>query len=235
VVYKTFAQIKSKVERMLDIEVEEFIQPQEFIDYVNDGIAYAEAEIHKLGLEDMYFLTKANIAMVNGQADYSLPANIYMNKIKSVQYLNGSTIYTIRRLRGPDMFEERDYINQYNSVTDFYKYLLRNDSAAQNVILELIPSSRETSSTNLTVWYIREANKWEDDETALCDLPQIAMQFLEQYVTCAVYDKEGHSNMVKAADDLEKIRTIMIATMEQMVADNETEVWKDMSHYRDMR
>lgn len=236
--YKTFAQIKAKVERELDLEVEEFVQPLEFIEYVNDGISECEAEIHKLGLEDEYYLTKAFLALVTGTEDYSLPAPIYMNKIRGVQYNDGgSTIYTIQRFRDSEnRFEDIDRINQYTSVTDYYKYLLRNDSAGAGVILQLVPPSRETSSQHVKVWYIREASKWSEADTTgagICDLPQIAIQFLYQYVKYRCYEKEGHPNTDAAAAGLMAIRTTMIATMEQMVPDNNNENIKDLSIYQD--
>lgn len=232
--YKTFSQIRAKVERELDIEVEEFIQPDEFIEYVNDGISIAEADIHKLGLEDEYFLTKYTLPLIQGQEDFSLPSPIYMNKIRAITYRYGSTIYTIERLRGPEKFENLERINQYNTITDFYKYLIRNDSAAAGVTLQLIPPSRETNPSAVKVWYIRECAKWSTDETLMCDLPQIAMQFLYQYVKYRVYEKEGHPNMASAKEDLTSVRQTMLATMEQMVADDNNEIVRDLSHYQDM-
>ena len=238
-IYKTFAQIRAKVERELDIEVEEFIQPEEFVEYVNDGIAMAEAEIHKLGLEDEYFLTKAILALVTGVEDFTLPAPIYMNKIRSIVYSNGSTIYTIDRLRGPEKFENLARINQYNTITGYYKYLIRNDSADAGVTLQLVPSSRETLANAVKVWFIREAAKWVYTvagtyDNLKCDLPQIAMQFLYQYVKYRCYEKEGHANTADSGVVLKEIQSIMISTMEQMVADDNNELVRDLSSYQDM-
>lgn len=235
--YESFGAIKSKVERELDTEVEEFVQPEEFVGYVNDAISFAEAEIHKLGIEDEYFLTKSFLTLVAGEEDVSLPTNIYMNKIRNVVYKNGATIFEIKRIRGMNRFENIERINQYTSVTDYYTYLLRNDSAAGGVKMELMPPSSESSTQNVKLWYIREASKWNyaTDPTGLllCDMPQIAMQFLYQYVKYRVYEKEGHANMDSAKIDLVKIETTMIATMEQMVADDNTEIIKDLSIYED--
>lgn len=237
-IYKTWNQIRSKVERELDIEVEEFIQPQEFVEYVNDGVALCEADIHTLGLEDMYFRTRFLVPLQVGVEDYALPAPIYMNKILSFIYARGSEIYEIMQLRGPNMYESIARINLYNSVTDFYKYIIRNDTADQGVRLQLVPPSRETSTANATLWFIREAAKWDynSDVNGLgkCDLPQIAMQTLYQYVKYRVYEKEGHANMNDAKQDFDKIRSGMISTMENMVPDNNNELIKDMSSYDDM-
>lgn len=238
-IYQTFAQIKEKVERDLDLEVEEFVQPAEFVGYVNQGIAKAESAIHKLGLEDEYFLTKAYLPLTTGEEDYSLPTPIYMNKIRSIIYSVGPTIYSIDRLRGPQKFENMAYINQYNTITDFYKYLLRNDSADDGVTLQLVPPSRETSSTAVRVWFIREAAKWVYDAAGVnaankCDLPQIAMEFLYAFVSYKCLFKEGHPNTPEAKADMDTAEATMIATMEQMVPDDNNENIKDLSSYQDM-
>lgn len=231
--YKTYSQIKSKVERELDIEVEEFIQPEEFLGYVNDGIDECEAMIHKLGLEDEYFLTNAPLTLVDQQADYALPTNIYADKIRSIIYANGSTIYPIKRMRGKLKFENIALINQNNSSTDLYNFILRNDSAAAGKILQLVPKSHESISGAVTIWYIRNANEMTGD-TSICDLPEIALQVLYQYVKYRCYEKEGHVNQDSAKAELENLKAFMMQTLEQQVPDDETEIEKDLSSYMEM-
>ena len=237
-IYKTWGQIRAKVERELDIEVEEFIQPEEFVEYVNDGVALCEAQIHDLGLEDLYFRTRFPVPLTQGVEDYSLPSPIYMNKILSFIYSYNNTIYEILQLRGPQMYENIARINQYNSVTDYYRYLIRNDSAANGVKIQIVPISRETNATAATLWFIREAAKWnfttDQAGVSFCDLPQIALQFLYQYVKYRCYEKEGHANMDSAKSDLERIQAAMISMMENMVPDNNNELIKDLSSYQDM-
>lgn len=236
--YKTWDQIRTKVERELDLEVEEFVQPAEFAEYVNDGVAMAESEIHTLGLEDLYFRTRFKIPLLAGAEDYSLPIPIYMNKILSFIYSVGSTIYEITRLRGPEMYENIARINQYNTITDYYKYIIRNDNVDDGVKLQLVPPSRETNADAATLWYIRESARWDyaTDKAGIkkCDLPNIAMQFLYQYVKYRCYEKEGHANTNDAKADLAAIRGTMLATMENMVPDNNTEIIRDLSSYQDM-
>ena len=175
--YPSFSDIRTKVERELDLEAEEFIQPLEFQSYVNDAIDEAEAEIHKLGLDDMYFLSKANIALTTGEDEYALPSNIYANKIVRLVYANGSTIYTIFRLRGHMRFEQIEQINQYGTATDFYRFMVTNDSTTAGPRLVIFPAAKETSTTNVKIWYIRNANRMTAD-TDLCDIPEIGLQFL---------------------------------------------------------
>lgn len=232
--YPSFTTIKEKIERELDLETEDFIQPEEFKSYVNDAINIAEQAIHKLGLEDEYFLSRGNISLVTNQEDYNLPADIYSNKIKRITYINGSTIFDVRRLRGHTRFEDAARISVYNTITDYYRYWIRNDSSATKPVIQLIPKSRETVSNVLEIWYYRTARKWTDDDSALCDLPESALQFLYAYVRYRCYDKEGHPNSQEAKEQMQQTRQDMIDVLSNMVPDEDSEMDKDLSIYQDM-
>lgn len=234
--YKTFSEIKTKIERELDLETEDFIQPEEFKEYVNDAISDTEAEIHKLGIEDQYYLSKTLLSLVASQADYETPDDLYENKIVRLVYSVGSTIYEIRRLRSQTRFEDRARINVYQTITDYYRYFIRNDgpgSQSSKPVVELIPPSRETVSNAVECWYIRVANKWEDDDAAFCDIPEVALQYLYAYVRYRCYDKEGHPNQQEAKDMMDKKRMLMVDTLTNMVPDEDSEMDKDLSIYQD--
>lgn len=238
--YKTFADIRTKVEMELDLETEDFIQPNEFIGYVNDAIAQAEQQIHKLGLEDEYFLTKELVSLVNGQADYSLPSKIYSNKIKRIIYKVNTTVYEVCRFRSKDRFLDKALRDQYQGSTQWYKYELRNDgpgSSSSKPVFELSPPAQETVADALTVWYFRAANKWDEADTTgagYCDLPESALQFVYAYTRFRCYDKEGHPNVVEAKDMMLTARQDMIDVLTNMVPDEESSVDKDMSIYEDL-
>lgn len=237
--YKQFSDIKAKIEMELDLETEDFIQPNEFIGYVNDAVAQAEQQIHKLGLEDEYFLTRVKISLVQGQADYALPSNIYSNKLKRIIYQNGSTVYDVARFRSKDRFIEKALRDQYQGSTQYYKYELRNDgpgSSTQKPVFELSPTSQETVTDALTVWYYRAANKWELTDTngdAYCDLPESAVQFVLAYTRFRCYDKEGHPNTPEAKDMMMTARQDMIDVLTNMVPDEESSIDRDVSLYED--
>jgi hypothetical protein len=73
---KTMAELKSYVKDKLDLRDEDFITDTEMTSYIEEAIGYCEAEIHKLNIEDQYFVAQSTIALVSGQADYDLPSNI---------------------------------------------------------------------------------------------------------------------------------------------------------------
>jgi len=95
--FYTWAEIKAKVQRDLDIESEVFVNDAELLGYCNDAIDEAEAEI--MGVYSDYFLARETITLVSGTETYSLPSDIFAHKVRRVMYNNGSSVYEIRRMR----------------------------------------------------------------------------------------------------------------------------------------
>ncbi len=226
--YPTLATIRAKIEQDLDLEEELFIPQNEILGYINEAIDEAEANIHTL-YED-YFLTSANLALVNGTSDYALPTNIYANKIRGVQYANGSTIYKIRQLRDNERFESAALIN-LSQASDFYRYLLLNNSASAGITLRLFPPARETSATNVTIWYLRNANTLSVDADK-CDIPEF-VNFIYQYVKVRCYEKEGHPNLGVALTRLDQQKQLMVETLTSMVPDGDSTIEQDHTYYQE--
>lgn len=227
--YWTWAQIKDKVERDLDLQDETFIQDEEMLGYANEAIDECEAEI--LTLYEDYFLTSANLALVTGTSEYSLPSDIYATKIRSIIYRSGSLIFPITKIKEWNKFEAIAFETAY-PATQTYKYILKNPSAAAGYKIVLYPPAQETSATNVTIWYIRNANRL----TALtdtCDIPEF-VQFVIQYVKVRCYEKEGHPNLEFSVQALEKQRAMMVQTLGDMIPDGDSEIQKDFSYYEEM-
>ena len=227
--FKTLLDLTTKIEKDLDLEEEEFVQPQELIEYINDAISMSEAQIVKLGLRDKYFLTRSTINIVAGQEDYDLPSNIYANKIVKVIYQNGATLYTVKPIDAKEMFEDIQFLNKY-TTTEFYRYLIRHDSPGVEK-LQIVPKAVLSVANALTVWFYRDANKLTVD-TDICDLPEICYQFIYQSVRTRVYEKERGQAWREAMADLKVISDLMIDTLTQQIVDSDlTSVEQDMSVY----
>jgi len=227
--YWTYAEIKDKVQKDLDLEQEDFVVDSELMGYCNEAIDEAESEIHTI-YED-YFLTKAEIDLVTDTETYSLPTDIYANKIRGIMYKNGSEMYVLRRVRFSDMFADIMSTKEFNPE-GMYRYILINQSAAAGVQLQLVPPARADVTDGLKVWYLRNANRITAD-TDVCDIPEF-VHFVIQFIKLRVYEKEGNQNMSLAATLLMKLRNQMIATLSAMVPDGDNEIEKDLSHYEDM-
>jgi hypothetical protein len=224
--YWTLSQIREKIRQDLDLEAETFIRPSEMDAYINEAIDEAEAEIHTL-YED-YFMARENISLVANQEEYDLPADIYGHKIRRITYNNTSSVYTVRRIQDWKKFEKYEIAKNFQT-SDLYQYFLMNETAGSPKIL-LVPEARETGP-NLQIWYLRQANRLEADSD-ICDIPEF-VNFIFQYVKVRIYEKEGHPNVTKAVQDLEKQRQLMNGTLASMTPDAENKIEMDMSYYEE--
>lgn len=227
--YSTYLAIATKVKRDLGLEQDDFISPSELIGYCNEAIDECESEIHTI-YED-YFLTSATVSLVQGTATYSMPSNIYANKIRAVIYTNGSTIYTVDRIKELNKFIDIMVTDQF-STSAAYRYFLVNDSATAGIKLQLVPPSRETLPNAITIWYLRNANRMGGDAD-ICDIPEFST-FVIQWMKMRCYEKQGDARFTAAIQMVDQQRGQMVETLSAMVPDGDNELEADVSHYRAM-
>lgn len=227
--YLTLAEIKQKIVAETDTEGEDFVQDDELLGYINDGIDICEAKIHNI-CED-YFLAKSTIDLVQGTEEYSLPSNIYANKIRSLIYKNGDTIYEVRRSRMKNRFLMMEIARQFDPSED-YSYIMVNSSGASKPKILLTPPSRESLTGGLIIWHIRNANKLVND-TDTCDVPEF-VDYVIQFAKVKIMRKEGHPNLADEEGVLDKYEQIMVDTLSDMVPDGDNTVEMDLSFYEEM-
>jgi len=229
---KTFGDIKTELLKEMDLEDEEFISDQEFKNFYNEAVDQVEAEIHKASCEDDYFLNQVSLSLVSGTSDYELPDDIYANKIRGITYSNGSKIYTVRRVRGKRVFEDIAFTQQYASNTEDYRYLIMNAASLSqnNVRMRFFPTPYE-SGAFLSVWYIRNMNKYTDD-TDLCDLPEF-YHYLNFYVKVKIMEKEINPLLDTAKANLQELKQRMVDTLQTMVEDADSEIVMDSDFYKE--
>lgn len=237
----TYREILQKITTDLDLQDQQFITPDEMVGYCNEAIQEAEREILKLN-ED-YFLAPAPLTLVAGQQDYDLPTGCYAQKIRSIQYLNGSINYPIRRIRGGAKFDDLTMIQQYGPNDD-YMYILVNATAGAAAKLRLAPASRE-SGAFVTVWYIRNAQRvqtaaevgikpTDPNSTSqldtVIDIPEFTT-FVIDFMKAKCLAKDGDPRYSDQVAALENQRKMMVDTLTQQVPDDDDQVVADMSFY----
>lgn len=220
--FYTLAQIKALVKDPLDLNEEVFVDDTEITSYINDGIREAEANINTI-YED-YFLTKAAIPLVAGTSVYSLPADIYANKVRGFIYDDGADSYQVAKLRD---FKEIPFLEQSWS----YQFLLTN-SLSSGVQVNIYPTPRITSGTALTCWYLRNARQLALDSD-VCDIPEF-VNFIVQHGKVRAMEKEGHPLLDTARSDWERQRTLMVETLSAMIVDEDNKITLDTSMYEEM-
>ncbi len=217
----TYLEAKDKIERDLDLAEESFIDDVEMLGYFNEAIDEVEADVHNL-YED-YFKTKAALSLVSGTAEYAMPSDIFANKIRLVQYVNGPVKYPVGRIR----------LNQIAAVQDGddFLYDIIHTSADDGVELVFYPTPAE-SGAFVTIWYIRNANRLTTDASKI-DVPE-AINFILQHVKVRCMEKETHPLLAKAVQDLERQRAQLKTTLSMMVPDEDAMIPGDFSFYEEM-
>lgn len=229
--FRTFGSLKSQLESELDLEDEDFISVDEMMGLWNHAVSVAEGHIITLGLKDKYFLCRAKLSTVTGAEVITIPANLYANKIIKVIYHNGATLYTVKPLYSKDMFENYVYLNSFTS-TDFYRYFIDHTTPGTEKFI-LVPAARETIANVMDIWYYRDANRYTTD-TDICDLPEIAYEFLHIYVKELCYAKESHVNYEGCKQERMEKEQLMQSILSGQIDDNEmSKSEMDLSSYQE--
>ena len=143
---KTYSDIKTFVQNKLDLNDEDFISDDEMLEYTEEALKFVEAEIHKLGIEDLYFETQSALPLVSGRSDYALPDNIYANKILRAVYSLGGDIYAVHRMRKLNRYEDSESIRYAADTTGNYQYRIVNIDPRVGTKIRLFPTPDEDSS-----------------------------------------------------------------------------------------
>lgn len=226
----TLADIRNKIEVDLDLQEETMIDDSELNANINEAIREAEAEVN--GLNEDYFLTKYPLPVTAGTAEYSLPGDIYASKVRAIIYNDGgSEVYRINKLTNKSyQFEEIAMTNNF-SPTIRYRYIMLN-SLTDGVKIQFVPTIRATSSTNITIYYIRDARQLADD-TDVLDIPE-GYNFILAYAKAKCLAKENMGQVPQGiAAEVEHQRMLLRDALADKIPDDDTEIEQDLSHYEE--
>jgi hypothetical protein len=154
-----YSEMQQKVLTDLSLQGQTMVKPDELVGYFNEAFTEAETEIHALNQE--YFLTKYYIPLAVGVGAYAMPQNIYLNKIRGVEYQNGSIYYHVKQFRRKEKFINTILTDNFGPADD-YRYLITHHIPGQYQF-ELHPASRDAAvvppvpnTLAMTMWYYRE-------------------------------------------------------------------------------
>lgn len=223
----TFSEVREQIQEEMDLQEESFISNTEYLDYTNLAIDEAEAEIHNMYQD--YFLAKSVISLVAGQADYDLPADIYANKIRHIQHRQEAgklDIYEVRRIP----IEKVMFIDETQPNNRDLVYYITND-LANGVKITFLPTPTANNSTDVTMWYIRNAKRVAAD-TDTIDIPEF-IEFIFAFLRVKIAQKEASPLLGDYREALETQRALMRQTLDQMIPDADETISPDMSFYAD--
>lgn len=220
----TYSSIKTKLENDLDLIDEDFITETELLGYINEAIDDCESIIHNLGLEAKYFLTTDTLTLVSGTSDYSMPSDIYANKIVKVFYNNAGKIYEIPRIR------DLAVVPHIQSGED-YQYQILNLTAG--IKMRLLPTPAE-SGAYVQRYYIRNVRALTTStaSTNTCEVPE-SVNFIYAHVKCRVGEKEGNPSLPEWKAGLLQQHDLMVQNLQEFTQDNNNQIPLDMGFYED--
>lgn len=231
---RSFQSLEDQIVSECDLQDEEFLAPGELKLIINDAIDALEANIHKLGREDDYFLANDDMTLVNGQRDYAFPSDIYASKIRNLVYNDGVRIYGIHRMRGSRQYEESALLSRYPSSTGNmgWRPINNADLDGDGRVMRFYPTP-QVDGQYVERWYIRNANKYGSDPTELCDIPEF-YRYIIDYAKVKVAEKEvGHPMLAKWSDNLDRTGQLMIDTLTNMIDDEDNEIPQNMDIYEE--
>jgi len=190
--------------------------------YINKGIQKAEALIHNI-YED-YFLASEYFNIVSGTASYSLPSDMYVNKIRSIQFDDGSNQYIVRKHKHLDKL-----INVIDG--DFHKYLITNITGTGTKI-KFTPDPNFTSASTILAYYIRQAAQLVND-TDVIDIPEFE-DFVVLYARRECLKKQiGNPMLIDCKAEFKQEGKDMVDTLSTMIPDEDYTLEIDTSFYED--
>lgn len=223
--------IITKVRGDLDLQDEPIVGSTEMDGYLWDAIRKCRAVI--LDLQEDYFLKPASLALVNGTADYALPTGIFASKIRGIEYDDGSTQFEIKRVRNYKKFQRVAVLSQETGSKPRYQYIFIDQSNTAGVKIRLIPAAKETSASNVTVWFLREATQLTLDAD-VCDIPDDLIDYVFVHMKGSCLKKMNNGLMPpEAAQDLKEAEQTLVSALTDMAPDNDDEVEGDFSHYEE--
>lgn len=218
----TWAEIKAEIQAEYDLSEETFVDAAELLQYANSSIEDIEKEIHTI--HDKYFHAETSLSLVQGTQEYSMPTDIFANKITGIYYNDGVTKYEIKEIK--DLREVIDVDSD-----DDYRYKIIN-STAGGVKIKLYPASRETSS-NVVVFYRRRIKLFTQDSDVL-DVPE-AKEFIKQYVVDKCANKERMTPDAPESAALGRKRKALLDSLENMIDDDNTDLHINTDFYEEFR
>ncbi len=226
----TLLQIKTKTNLDLDLQEDSIVTSAELTGYVNDAHRDARAIISDL--EQDYFLKSAFLSLVSGTAEYVLPADCYLSKIRGIIFQNGSTEFEVKRIKTYKKFAR---IVEYGDGADgsSYRYLiLEYSAAAGGVKIQLVPAAQLTSALVMKVWYLRDIVTLSADAD-VSDLDEFINYIFAHVKRSCLTKINGGITPPSAQAAVDVQEKLLVETMENMSPDTDDEIEGDFTHYEE--
>jgi hypothetical protein len=210
----TLQEFKDKIELEHDLQEESFISDAEMINYINEGIDWAEASV--IGLYEDYYLTRTEWLPL--ESEVSLPTDIYANKLRKVEVAtdaSGISATTITRNANLD--------NNRTGYSVFHRSGEAPVLAFENLHGQM---------THYRLTYTRNANRVVNGADII-DLPEVANYSAMQFVKFRCLQKEKDPMSFQSSQEVGGMKVEMENALANFVNDGSDQLQADMSFYND--
>ena len=226
--YLTWGEIKAEVQKDHGIEGDPEYDEQELVNLCNRAINRVESRV--IQLQQDYFLSRTDIAVISGTTEYTLPSDIYANKVRRIFWKEDG--YNPRRLWRATDIDDMERTSGYDSYdhTKKLRYMIINNSLTGPAIT----LSYSTIDATLAVYYTRNANRFnaQDGDGQICDIPEFADAVIA-YMKYLVELKDKSPTVGATKQDYVDIMTELTSSLAQAVNDEDMTIQPDMEIYDD--
>jgi hypothetical protein len=211
----TLQEFKDKIELEHDLQEESFISDEEMINYINEGIDWAESQV--IGLYEDYYLTKTSWAALVDST--TLPTNIYANKVRRVEVAQSNTA----------PYNSKQLFKNSNLEENFIGYnIFHNEDATPVIEFENIPDFYNY----YRLIYTRNAKRVVES-TDVIDLPEVAVYYAQQFVKIRCYQKEIDPKSFRSSEEILQMSQALVDTLSNITNDGSDQLQADLSFYRE--
>jgi hypothetical protein len=210
----TLQEFKDKIELEHDLQEESFISETEMINYINEGIDWAESIV--ISLYEDYYLDQSDWTALADEV--TMPTYIYANKLRRVEVSEDS-----EGTRPLQLFK--------NSTLEPYKVaynVFHKQSESPKIVFENIPDQY----TYYRLTYTRNANRVVDADDII-DLPEVAAYHAMQFVKRRCYQKEKDPMAFQSSEEIMVMAKALEDTLSNIVDDGSDQLQADMTFYDD--
>jgi len=209
-------RLVTKIQNDQELHAENFVTKPEIVQYIDDAIEDAEQLI--IDSFSDFFLTSVDASLTEGDKLVALPSDIYDLRIRGLYYdkngfdqnaTAGGRWYKIKKLP----------LERFAAVhsDDHYHYRLMNKDTGPE--LQIFPDFRETTTSNVKLFYIRQARRLVDDSDIL--EKGLKPQFILAHAKFSIMEKEGDPMADTMLERLNLQSEKLISAVSRLTDDNE--------------
>jgi hypothetical protein len=211
----TLQEFRDKIELEHDLQEESFISSAEMINYINEGIDWAESVV--IGQYEDYYLDRTDWLELTPEAD--LPTYIYANKFRKVEVSSGNSPIA----KGMQIFKNSNLSDNHVGYNIYHRH-----GQTPKIVFENIPDSYKY----YRLTFIRNANRVVGPSDII-DLPEIAMYHAQQFVKIRCYQKEKDPMLFKTSEEIQQMTQVLNDTLSNITNDGSDQIQMDTSFYNE--